>query len=89
MERFRVVAAPRNGRHVRLEEQDLRDAFERRAHVRLLDWALEGDRMSLEVEAGDEPPVWDGIGYLWGAAGLDWEVTCLGPKRVSSGPADH
>lgn len=73
--RFRVTGVSRTrGLPFRLDEQDLVDAFERMAHTRLLRWALEGGRLELEVEAAGEPPVWEGIGFLWLAAAFDWEV---------------
>lgn len=85
MQRFLVWGAAHGAGVARLEEQDLRDAFERRAQARLLAWAI-GDRsVRLELAADDEPPVWEGIGYLWAATAFRWEVTRLAPDAGTPG----
>jgi len=85
MQRFLVRGTAHGASVARLEEQDLRDAFERRVQARLLAWAI-GDRsVRLELAADDEPPVWEGIGYLWAATAFRWEVTRLGPGAGTVG----
>lgn len=79
MQRFLVWGAARGAPAARLNEQDLRDAFERRAGTRLLAWAIGDRNIRLELVANDEPPVWEGIGYLWAATAFHWEVTRPNP----------